>query len=295
MSDQPVRLQVTALSKRYGKRQVLDSVDLSLSQGSVVAVTGPNGAGKSTLLGCISGALRHSGDVLLDGLPIAGAGPRISYLPQRVRLPGTARGELVIELFRALVGGQADRVTPPPEFVPPLDKPVGQLSGGQAQRLALVAALMGSPDVILLDEPLANLDEAARDVALEMIRAHADAGALVLLASPTLLDLLGAVDSVLHVEGGGITFSGSPDRYLGALPMAIWIRRNGYAPGTFEELADALRVRHVASWTAVECHQDRAAHVLHQLAEKGVDPDHVVLADRASTRGPSSGPPERDR
>jgi ABC-2 type transport system ATP-binding protein len=285
-------LQVAGLTKAYGSHVVLDDLALNLDGRRAVAVTGPNGAGKSTLLGCVAGTLRHTGSVLLDGEPLSAGAGRLAYLPQRVRMPPTATVGQIIALFRSLAAGQPQRVEVPVDFLPDPERRVGQLSGGQAQRVALGAALSGSPDLILLDEPFANLDEAGREMSVELIGRHAAAGALVLIASPTVLDLIGAVEQVVHVADGGVGFVGSAGDYLGHLTMTIWVERNGVPPRALAALYDQLAVRHVAGWTAIDTEQHLAAGVVAALADRGVSPERIMIADRlANSR---SSPPLRE-
>jgi ABC-2 type transport system ATP-binding protein len=230
MSEPRSVLEITRLAKSYGAQPVLEDVNLLLERTMLVALTGPNGAGKSTLLGCIAGTLRHRGEIRLGGMPVPTA-PRgsVAYLPQRVRLPASAHGSQVLELVRRLSGATTDRVPVPDDFLPPLDKRIGQLSGGQAQRLALAAALLGNPELVLLDEPLANLDDAGRMMARQLIGAHARSGALVILASPTVVELLGEVDLILQVEGGGIKLRMTPGEYIDRLRAPVAGRSNGHA------------------------------------------------------------------
>jgi ABC-type multidrug transport system ATPase subunit len=289
MAEQQAWLRIAGLGKAYGAHVVLEGVDLELGRGRLVAVTGPNGAGKSTLLGCICGTLRHAGEVLVDGAPISSAGGRVAYLPQRVRMPATATVTQILDLFRSLAGDQPQRVPIPADFLPPPDRRMAQLSGGQAQRVALAAALTGSPELILLDEPFANLDEAGRDATLDLIRQHAAQGALVLVASPTVLELLGSIDLVVHVADRGLSFTGVVGDYLGRLSMTIWVQRNGTPPAAFEGLGNELTVRHLAEWTAIDCQQHLAAGVIAALAEGGVPADKLMIADRLAN-GRSSPP-----
>lgn len=290
MTEPAARLQVAGLGKAYRGHVVLDDLTLSLDGQRAIAVTGPNGAGKSTLLGCVAGTLRHAGTVLLDGVPVHAAAGRLAYLPQRVRMPPTASIDQIMALFRALAAGQAQRVEIPDGFLPQPERRVGQLSGGQAQRVALAAALSGSPDLILLDEPFANLDEAGREMAVELVRRHAAAGALVLIASPTVLDLIGAVEHVVHIADGGVRFVGPVGDYLGRLSMTIWVERNGVPPQALDALRDELTVRHLAGWTAIDTEQHLAAGVIAALADRGVSPDRIMIADRLAN-GRSSPPP----
>jgi ABC-type cobalamin transport system ATPase subunit len=109
-----------------------------------------------------------------------------AHLPQRLRLPPTATVADVLGLLRALAGGASDRLPLPDGFVPDGSRRIGELSGGQAQRVAVAGALMGRPDLLLLDEPLANLDDEAR--------ARVEDGRLVALEpAPAFLAALGPV------------------------------------------------------------------------------------------------------
>lgn len=204
-------LCAAGITKRYGSRVVVDGVDLSVDRGAFVVLTGRNGAGKSTLLGCVAGTLRHEGVVRLDGIPVGRlTRGRISYLPQRLRMPSVMTGRELIDLCVSL--GHRPGVEPalPEAFLPPLDQPVGQLSGGQAQRVALAAALAGSPELVLLDEPFANLDDAGRVAALAVLRAACAAGTTIIVASPTALDLLSSAHRVVRVEDGRIVADAIP-------------------------------------------------------------------------------------
>jgi ABC-type multidrug transport system ATPase subunit len=277
VTDAGARVVASRIGKSYGTQHVLRDLDLSLAAGSLVAVAGSNGVGKSTLLSCLAGTVRHEGTVLLDGRPVGRqTRGRIAYLPQRLRLPGSSSGREVLKLFGAL-GGGGDRVALPEGFLPDLVKPVGQLSGGQAQRVALAAVLQGRPDLVLLDEPFANLDDEARDQAHALLGAHRDVGASVLIASPTALDLLAMIDRVVLIEEGGIAFDGAPARYAGRLEMTVWVRPGDVPLERLGALDHVLRARPEGDWVALECHEDRAISLLRDLESLGVPSDQVRL------------------
>jgi len=279
------------LRKSYGKQEVLAGLDLTLAPRSLVAVAGSNGIGKSTLLSCLAGTIRYEGTVRFEGQRVGGATRgRIAYLPQRLRLPGSSSGREVMKLFKAFARGAPDRVELPDGFLPSLDKPVGQLSGGQAQRVGLAAVLQGSPDLVLLDEPFANLDDEAREQAHRLLRAHRDAGATVLIASPTALDLLAMIDRVLLLENGGIGFDGAPSRYAGSLEMTVWVRPDDVADEALASLAHVLRTRREGDWVALECHEDRAIGLLRNLEEMGIAAEQVRLGGPVAEARVSASP-----
>ena len=199
---------------------------------------------------------------------------------------------LLLFLFIALsfaptTGGAVDL---PDGFLPAVDKPVGQLSGGQAQRVALAAVLQGDPDLVLLDEPFANLDDEAREQAHQLLRAHRDAGATVLIASPTALDLLAMIDRVLLIEDGSIGFDGAPARYAGRLEMTVWVRPGDVALEELAGLAHVLRARQEGEWVALECHEDRAIGLLRDLESLGIPADRVRLGGPVAEARISASP-----
>lgn len=272
------RVVAIGLTKSYGGVEVLRGIDLELCPTSLVAIAGGNGVGKSTLLGCLAGTLRCSGRVLVDGNPLGRATRgRVAYLPQRLRLPASSSGHEVLRLFGALGRGSRASIDVPEGFLPDLRKPVGQLSGGQAQRVALAAVLQGCPDLVLLDEPFANLDDEARAQAHQLLRAHRDAGATVLVASPTALDLLAMIDRVLLLEDGRIAFDGAPSGYAGRLEITIWLHADADDEARVTALGHLVRVRREGEWLALDCHEDRVVGLLRDLEALGIAPEHVRL------------------
>ena len=297
LTDSEARVVATGVAKSYGSLEVLRGIDLQLSRRSLVAIAGSNGVGKSTLLGCLAGTIRHGGRVLLDGVRVgASTRGRIAYLPQRLRLPAASSGSEVMRLFASLAGGRGDRVAVPEGFLPDMGKPVGQLSGGQAQRVALAATLQGTPDLVLLDDPFANLDDDAREQAHQLLRAHRDAGATVLVASPTALDLLAMIDRVLLLEDGRVGFDGAPAHYAGRLEITVWVRPLDSDPDRLSRLDHVLRARQEGEWLALECHEDHVIGLLRGLEAAGVPADRVRLggptADARLSVSPGAPQPE---
>ncbi len=292
-------LVVRGLTKTYGHHRALDALDLAIPAATLTAVVGSNGAGKSTLLGCIAGALRHGGSVSLGNSALQTVPGRIAYLPQRIRLPGGATVNEVLALFRSLAGSSPDLTTPPDGFLPAGHRRIAELSGGQAQRVVLTATLLGSPELLLLDEPFANLDDAARDAVREMLAVHRGAGAVILVASPvTAFDLLASADLVVQVEAGRIVFHGPAQAFLASLRTTVWVALE--SDTSRAELADVAlveRIRIAGRWAALECRERDATAVLRTLAERGIAGDRIRIAGPgdatlAVTR-PDDGPEPR--
>lgn len=157
--DRPVAaaplLSARGISRRFGSRTVLEPCELELRAGETVALVGPNGAGKSTLLSILAGALDPSTGTVECAVVVG-------WAPQRPALYGKLTPRENLQLFAAL-----GRVPEGAADLP--DRPAGQLSVGQRQRLNLALALLGEPRVLLLDEPTASLDAKNRRVVVEMI------------------------------------------------------------------------------------------------------------------------------
>lgn len=194
--------------KRYGRRApVLAGVDLEVAAGSIVALAGSNGSGKSTMLRCIAGIARFEGNIEVCGRSTtAGRELRrnIGYLPQSVMLPPHATVFESLAFFARLRGVAPSSTAVPPGFLPDRNARIGTLSGGQRQRLTLAIALLGRPPVVLLDEPVSNLDAAGREAVWATLREVRDDGATVLIASPSPADLAGVGDRTVLLHEGRI-------------------------------------------------------------------------------------------
>jgi heme exporter protein A len=218
--DQPPAIELRGLTRRFGERTALQDVTLRLPAGATLAVLGRNGAGKSTLLRLLATLLRpHSGEVFVLGEP----------LPQRGFAVRAKLGLLAHEplLYRDLSGRENLRyharlhgVAPPrvEELLAAVamekraDDPVRLLSRGMVQRLAVCRAVLHDPALLLLDEPRANLDPAASELAEPLI--GRPSGSTRVIASHEPQAALGEADLVLGLRDGRPAFVREP-RYLG--------------------------------------------------------------------------------
>ena len=203
-----------------GARRILDGVDLDVHAGELIAIVGRSGSGKSTLLQLLGGLDRaDAGTVEVAGRTIAA--PR---MPSERRLSAVRREEIgfVFQFFHLLpeLDGAANVLLPTTLPGAPrgaaargreliarlgLQDVAGlrphQLSGGEQQRFALARALVGDPSLVLADEPIGNLDAAAGDVVLDLLRAAADDGRAVVMVTHQA-EATARADRVLRLDGG---------------------------------------------------------------------------------------------
>ena len=212
--NEPARgLVAQALVLDQSGHGLLDDVSLSVTPGSMLAVTGPSGSGKTTLLGVLAGLVPPtSGHVTCDGGPVGTPteGPRRGtalVLQGNGLVPVLTAEENVAVAVRAIGVPAREtlaRATAALERVGVADvaeRLVAELSGGQAQRVAVARALAVRPDLLLADEPTSELDEANRDLIVAELRAECARGAAVVLATHDP-EVAALCDAELHLVDG---------------------------------------------------------------------------------------------
>jgi ABC-2 type transport system ATP-binding protein len=191
-------LTARGVSRAFGRRVALRPTDLDLVEGEVVALVGPNGAGKSTLLSILAGALEPTGGSVERHASVG-------WVPQRSAHYGRLTARENLRLFGALEGAGTDRVDQLlGEFELPADVRAGELSVGNRQRLDVAIALLGSPRVLLMDEPTASLDPAQRRRLWEIARDVRERGGSVLVATHHWDELSGHADRTLELVDGAL-------------------------------------------------------------------------------------------
>ncbi|MFI8001554.1 ABC transporter ATP-binding protein [Streptomyces sp. NPDC086010] len=214
-------IEANGLGMAYGRRgrQALSDCSFRLPTGRICALVGPNGAGKSTLLSLTAGLLRPTrGSVRVLGSTPAEARPRIAYVAQEKPLfPQLTVADTLWAGAELNPGAwdpaAAGRVAGPL----PQDAKVRTLSGGQRTRLALALALGKRPELLLLDEPMADLDPLARHQLMGVLMAEAaEHGTTIVMSSHILTELEGACDYLLLVEGGRVRLGGESEDIVAA-------------------------------------------------------------------------------
>jgi ABC-2 type transport system ATP-binding protein len=225
VSGESIAVEARDLSKRYGTVWALRECSFRLPTNRIVALVGANGAGKSTLLSIIGGMLSAtSGSLLVDGRPVVKgrssggrAGSRVAILAQDKPL---YRDFTVADMLR--FGRSTNRVWDQrralswlERFDIPLDRRCGKLSGGQRTQVALAVALGSRPAVLLLDEPLANLDPVARtEVTGELMAEAGDSDMTVMLSTHIVAELSGVGDHLLLLDAGRPVLTGDVEDLL---------------------------------------------------------------------------------
>jgi ABC-2 type transport system ATP-binding protein len=204
-------LSARGVARSYGRHLALAQADLEVRAGETLALIGPNGAGKSTLLGILAGAIRPDA-----GTVETRPGLRVGWVPQRPAFYARLTPRENLELFARLAGldarAEADRLLAAVS-VPDERKPSAELSGGNQQRLNLAVALLGRPDVLLLDEPTAALDPGRRHALWEIAGQVRDRGGAVVFITQNLEELDRVADRVVVLLGGRVVFDGTHDEY----------------------------------------------------------------------------------
>lgn len=208
-------LECRGLTKKYGNKTALDSLDLVLPRGRIVGLLGKNGAGKSTFIKLINGLLTPTaGKVLFDGDPI---GPeskrRIAYLPERTYLDKSFTVKATLQKFATFYDNfsteQAlellDRLS-----IDPAAR-IASLSKGMQEKLQLALVMARKADLYLLDEPLGGVDPATRDYILDTILSHFTEGATMMISTHLIADVERILDDVVMLDGGRLVLTGEAD------------------------------------------------------------------------------------
>ena len=211
-------LRLENISVRLGGRQILSGVSFAVAPGQFTGLIGPNGAGKTTLLRVILGLTPPTeGRVLLNGSPkTRHGGGLIGYVPQKLAIdqdmPLRARDVVGLGIDGNKLGfplpsaSRRQRITEALEAVGAesyADARIGELSGGEQQRVLIAQALIGRPKLLLLDEPLANLDlRSEQGIVSVLARLAHEQGIAVLISAHDLNPLLREIDTVVYVAAG---------------------------------------------------------------------------------------------
>ena len=226
-----MRLKIEDLSFSYGKRKVLENIELEVAEGEILCLVGPNGAGKSTLLKCIAGIIRpNSGRILLGETDLTRASLKhlskiMGYVPQSMRPSvSTTVFEAILTSRPPYIGWSPSRtdLEKKEDIIRRLGleelafRYINEVSGGELQRVLLAMALVKEPKVLLLDEPTSNLDLKHQIEILRLVRDLRCRGLIIIMATHDLTSAYRVSDKILMLKSGRVFATGKPEDVLTA-------------------------------------------------------------------------------
>ena len=213
-------IEVSHLTKRYGSHLALDDLSFTIPEGQIYGLLGPNGAGKSTTMNILTGCLAAtSGQVRIDGVDIfedpMAAKKHLGYLPE---LPPLYMDRTPEEYLRFVarakgvgdVPGELERVMALTQITDVKDRLIRNLSKGYRQRVGIAQAILGDPDIIILDEPTVGLDPRQITEIRELIQKLGE-NKTVILSSHILSEVQAVCDSILILSRGKLAACDTPD------------------------------------------------------------------------------------
>ena len=222
-----MKLTIRDLNKSYGKTRALTDFSYEFTPG-IYGILGANGAGKSTLFGMLTDTLRRqSGEILWDDTDILKLGrgfrAKLGYMPQaQGYYPQMSAREYlcymgeVKGLPRKELTQEADRLLSAVDLKEVAHRKLGQFSGGMRQRALLAQAMLGSPELLILDEPTAGVDPRER-IRIRSIIAELARDKIVLLATHVVTDVECIANQVLLMNKGKLVLSGSPEELIASI------------------------------------------------------------------------------
>jgi ABC-2 type transport system ATP-binding protein len=218
-------IQISDLSKSYGKKEALSNLSLTIESGKVIGLLGPNGSGKTTLIKILCGLLTPTnGHVTIDGKEI---GPEtkaiVSYLPERTYIPNWMKVKDILDYFedfykdfrRSVAEDMLSRLR-----IDPSAK-LKTLSKGNKEKVQLILVMSRNAKLYLLDEPIAGVDPAARDYILDTIVTNYNPDASIIISTHLIQDIERILDDVIMIQYGHLKVFGSADALRSEKGMSI--------------------------------------------------------------------------
>lgn len=233
------------VTKSFNGTKALDGVSLDISVGEAVGLLGPNGAGKSTLINLLSGLRRpDSGTLqLFGGEPLdARSRLRLGTTPQATSVPPTLKVRETVEF----VAGHYPDPIPASELLADFGltelagKQCGGLSGGQQRRLLVALALVGRPDLVILDEPTTGLDIDARDILWRRLRKYRATGGTLLITSHYLDEIQALATRVVVINAGSVIADATVDEIRHRVSLSKVSFRSSAPASSFTALPDTV-------------------------------------------------------
>lgn len=215
---QDVAIRAHGLIVRKEAHDILPSLNATVRAGAITGLIGPSGSGKTTLMRAIVGVQEYAGELTVFGRPAGEASlrSRIGYVTQSPAVYGDLTVRQNISYFAAMVGAGSEHVDSVIKSVQLTDHEtqlVGSLSGGQRARVSLAVALLGDPDLLVLDEPTVGLDPILRNELWELFRTLAATGK-ALLVSSHVMDEAERCDDLILIRDGMVLWNDTREGLL---------------------------------------------------------------------------------
>ena len=213
-------LEINGITKKYGKRKVLDGVDFKLAPGEIFGLIGLNGVGKTTLIKIILDLLKaDKGNIQLFGEDhtIAKSRRHLCYLPEKFMPSPDLKGHEFLSLAASYYEKpykkeQGQRMAESLDLDPKaLQQKIARYSKGMGQKLGLISAFLSETPVLILDEPMSGLDPKARVYLKRVLQSYRDAGRTIFFSSHILADMDQICDRIAVLHAGNIVFTGTPE------------------------------------------------------------------------------------
>jgi ABC-2 type transport system ATP-binding protein len=250
ISQAPVVLTITGLVKRFGDTVAVDGVDLEVHEGSFYGIVGPNGAGKTTTLSMVTGLVRpDAGSIRVHGVDVwsdpVRAKRSIGVLPDRLRLFDRLTGAQLLFYSGTLRGLDAKQVRERSADLiaafgleDAVNRLVADYSAGMSKKIALAAAMIHSPRLLVLDEPFESVDPVSAANLTDILRRYVEAGGTVVLSSHGMDMIQRICDSVAIIVHGRVLAAGTVDH----------VRAGGSLEDRFVELAGGRKAAEGMEW-----------------------------------------------
>jgi ABC-2 type transport system ATP-binding protein len=273
-------ISISHLVKRYGSLTAVDDVSLTVAPGVIFGLVGPNGSGKSTTIRVLLGYLSPTSgaaQILGGDARQSVIRSRVGYLPGDLRLPPSLTPRRILAFTQAALS-RAGTTVASDEIAQlahrldlDLDRRFGQLSKGNRQKVGIARALLGSPKVLVLDEPTGGLDPLVQETVLAIVRERADDGSAVLFSSHVLSEVESIANRVAILARGRVVAEDDVTTLVAQAPQRLHITLAN-APEA-HVLAGITNVSDVLiTGTAVEVTvHGSAQEVFHRLAPSGVE------------------------
>ena len=220
-------LHIEHLTKTYGDKRAVDDLTLSIAPGEIYGFIGHNGAGKTTTLKSVAGILRFdSGDITIDGRSIRSepleCKRRLAYIPDNPDLYDFMTGIQFLNFIADVFGidtatreARIEEYATAFELKGDLAQPISAYSHGMKQKLAMIAAWLHAPKLILMDEPFVGLDPKASHLLKTMMRAFCDGGGAIFFSTHVLEVAEKLCDKVAIIKNGKLVKAGTMDEVKG--------------------------------------------------------------------------------